>query len=138
MLPLSKMIGFTPAKIRKNANSVVGKVTKVSMVEDKKKKLTYKQVLAEAYDTNGKRRLEYRLYTKPKRAAALADDAWVSCSCPYFLFFCEVALAKHKATDIKYSNGAAPKVTNPRRIPWLCKHLVAFSVDAVNSVPKKK
>jgi hypothetical protein len=48
---------------------------------------------------------------------------WVSCSCEYYLFHCEVADAQEDSSSIKYSNGKAPNVTNPHHIPHLCKHL---------------
>jgi len=50
---------------------------------------------------------------------------WVSCNCEYFLFHCEVAVQRKGSTDIEYSNGARPKVTNPSMIPAMCKHCVA-------------
>jgi hypothetical protein len=51
-------------------------------------------------------------------------DAWVSCSCEYFLFHCEVADAEDDASSIKYSNGKAPIHTNPQHIAHICKHLI--------------
>lgn len=50
----------------------------------------------------------------------------VSCSCPDFTFTAEVALAQRGAADIEYSNGEAPDIRNPHRIPLCCKHLVAL------------
>jgi hypothetical protein len=48
----------------------------------------------------------------------------VGCSCPFFTFFAEVALAKHGAADVFFSNGDPPVVRNPKERPLLCKHLV--------------
>ena len=48
----------------------------------------------------------------------------VSCTCPYFKFYCEAALHKYAAADIIYSNGERPIITNPRMLPMVCKHLV--------------
>lgn len=66
-------------------------------------------------------------YSGPKSAPPFTIDskAWVSCSCEYFLYHCEVADTKKDSSSIKYSNGAMPKVTNPRMIPHICKHLIA-------------
>lgn len=48
----------------------------------------------------------------------------VSCSCDYFLYTCEYALAKKGASHIRYSNGQPPVVKNPQEKPIICKHLV--------------
>lgn len=47
----------------------------------------------------------------------------VSCDCDFFLYYCEVALFRIGSASIIYSNGKAPNVTNPRMIPFCCKHL---------------
>lgn len=51
--------------------------------------------------------------------------AWVQCNCPYFLYHCEVALYDAQSSDIKYSNGNDPVEKNPRKIPIICKHILA-------------
>lgn len=71
-------------------------------------------------------------------AAGVADKnspVWVSCSCPYYLYYCEVAVSRVGSSSVLYSNGAIPHVRNPRMIPYLCKHL--FSV-ASHLRPGKK
>jgi hypothetical protein len=45
---------------------------------------------------------------------------WVSCTCPAWLFFCEVAVAGSGSTSVLYSNGAPPDIRNPNKIPYLC------------------
>lgn len=55
----------------------------------------------------------------------LSSKVWASCSCPYFLFHCEVALQKTGSTDINFSNGKMPKITNPRLVKHACKHVCA-------------
>lgn len=50
---------------------------------------------------------------------------WATCSCPWWLYVCEVAVERKDSTDIIYSNGATPKVTNKSMHPMLCKHLCA-------------
>lgn len=50
---------------------------------------------------------------------------WVSCTCPYFKYTNEVALEKQGSSDINFSNGKYPKITNPRAIPGACKHIMA-------------
>lgn len=53
-----------------------------------------------------------------------ANDSpiWLSCSCPYHLFYVEYALAQTGNTDILYSNGNPPVIKNPDEIPYVCKH----------------
>lgn len=49
----------------------------------------------------------------------------VSCDCEHFLYNCEYALTKYKASWIRYCNGQPPRVTNAGLIPYVCKHLLA-------------
>ena len=47
----------------------------------------------------------------------------VSCDCESFMYMAEVALNRYGAADIIYSNGEKPRVTNPKMVPLVCKHL---------------
>lgn len=55
---------------------------------------------------------------------------WVHCRCPYFLYYCEQALTRIKASSL-YDCRPELRVTDPRRqrnpnlVPYLCKHLYA-------------
>lgn len=49
-------------------------------------------------------------------------ELWISCTCPFFLFYNEYALAKVDSSDILYSNGQPPVVRNPGEVPFVCKH----------------
>ena len=49
----------------------------------------------------------------------------VNCSCPDFKYRQEVALNKVGNAMIRDSNGAMPVITNPKMIPYLCKHSLA-------------
>lgn len=60
----------------------------------------------------------------------------VSCSCDDNLFRWEVANTKRKASEIEYSNGENPVVTNPKLNPGLCKHLYAVFVSVRSRLPK--
>lgn len=66
-------------------------------------------------------------YVGPEKEPALTLDSkvWLSCSCEWFLFVCEVADAETDNANIKYSNGRAPVITNPQRIGTVCKHIIA-------------
>ena len=47
---------------------------------------------------------------------------WIHCSCSWFCFVAEYALAKQGSSMIVNCNGRPPRITNPRRLPVLCKH----------------
>lgn len=55
---------------------------------------------------------------------------WVHCRCPYFLYYCEQALTRIKASTI-YDCRPELRVKDPRRqrnpnlVPYFCKHLYA-------------
>ena len=55
----------------------------------------------------------------------IATRVWVSCSCEYNLYHCEVANAEEDSSSIKYSNGKGPNTTNPQHLAHLCKHCIA-------------
>ncbi len=78
---------------------------------------TYYDVVIELYPLE----VHHNEFIKPN----LDMDAWVKCSCPWFLFNAEYALAKVGSSEIDYSNGRPPVVTNPHTLPCLCKHLYA-------------
>jgi hypothetical protein len=64
--------------------------------------------------------------------------AWVSCDCEYFLYHCEVALQKKGSTDVIYSNGARPKITNPRMLAAVCKHCIAVLLAGAHTAKPAK
>lgn len=58
---------------------------------------------------------------------------WVGCDCEWFLYTCEVALARYGCTNVIHSNGVYPIHRNPRMIPMMCKHLVALAPIAIKA-----
>lgn len=67
------------------------------------------------------------------------SKVWASCDCEYFLYHCEVALQRRGSSDINFSNGKLPKITNPRLVSHACKHIVAcLQRGAFMLEPKKK
>lgn len=50
----------------------------------------------------------------------------LSCSCPDFKYRHEVALYMKGGSQITYSNGRRPKITNPRLRRTCCKHCLRF------------
>lgn len=75
----------------------------------------YYEVLIEMYPTE----IHQNVFKKP----SLDNPTFVKCQCPYFLYHCEYALARVGSSEIDYSNGKRPLITNPNNIPYLCKHL---------------
>lgn len=66
-----------------------------------------------------------------------SGKAWVSCTCEYFLYHCEMA-DKYKGSSSKiHSNGARPKITNPNNVAHVCKHCVAALIAVGNKKPPK-
>lgn len=57
----------------------------------------------------------------------------VDCSCSYFSYHLETALAAVGATAPKRHGGAYPKKTNPGMIPGLCVHLLALVASVVQA-----
>lgn len=77
--------------------------------------------------------------TKNKPASGIPSndsELWVSCDCKFFLFNVEYALAKHKSSDIIYSNGKRPVVKNPKEIAYLCKHVLLAVETAIKDYKK--
>ena len=67
---------------------------------------------------------------------------WVHCHCPYFLYYCEQALTRIKASSIydcrPELRSKDPRVQrNPPLTPYLCKHLYA-AVLALRNAEKNK
>ncbi|QDH83440.1 hypothetical protein [Achromobacter phage Motura] len=60
----------------------------------------------------------------------------VSCSCPDFPYRWEYALTAKDASEIEYSDGSAPNITNPTLRPGACKHLVRLYLRIQNKLKK--
>jgi hypothetical protein len=55
-----------------------------------------------------------------------------SCDCLFFLYFCEVAWWSKGLSEIRYSNGALPEITNPKLRIFCCKHLLRLGLTTVS------
>lgn len=131
MLTVKQLLKSTPSNIHTNAGYV--KISKV--VRGWSKKTTNPalrfQTVYSTHDHTGKKKnfppeihqsyVEGLMGTDTKIGQKYVR---VSCTCPYFMYYCEAALHKHAAADIVYSNGDRPVVTNPSMVPMCCKHLV--------------
>ncbi len=116
------------------ARGVALRFGKVEYVEDDGIKMKKVEAMAASQDGDGNYRL--LMYFTGKGPTS---KVWASCECPYFLYHCEVALQKRGSTDINFSNGKLPKITNPRLVAHSCKHVVAaLQRGAFMLEPKKK
>jgi len=124
-------VSFSPISYGKDARGY-HKTIKGTALTNKPGKKTKKFEIRMYYDPKKNfipnyKNLRPKDYKGPQNAPPFTVEslAWVSCSCEYFLYHCEVADTREDASSVKYSNGAKPKVTNPRMIPHICKHLIA-------------
>ena len=129
MLSIKQLIRYTPKEVIAKSKKVRIKLTKA--VTDKKKELIWFKFKV---TTSGKDFYtpEVILKTSPegKKKALFSLPAWVTCTCPHFMFHCERALVKQKASSVIHTKDYVPKKTarapvNPRQIPMVCKHLIA-------------
>jgi hypothetical protein len=147
MLNLQKILAVTPKAIKLRARDecyskafVPKAVQEIAatrsgsyLVDDPSGK--YREFRRRVRCTDGIRRTVARFYGPIN----LNTRVWVSCSCPFFLYHCEVALTKHGSSSIIYSNGQLPKHTNPRMIPLVCKHVIhAVALAMKGRLPGKK
>ena len=102
------------------ARSVALRFGKVEYQEEDGIKMKMVEAYAQSQEGDGGYRI--LLYFTGKGPTS---KVWASCECPYFLYHAEVALQKRGSTDINFSNGKLPKITNPRLVAHACKHVVA-------------
>jgi len=124
-LPAERLIRNTPREVQKRAQPCLaqrlGKVKQLS--NDKSGPFTHAVYRVKGLEDTY--RVTLNLFPRAKgKVVEIVPSAptWVSCTCPFFLYRCEYALAKVGSSDIIHSNGLPPKQTNPRRVPYLCKH----------------
>lgn len=134
MLKLQQLLRGTPSNIIRNSREVRSRI--VRSVLDVDEIGPHKRVLIEARATDGIRYLIYKFY-EPEKKNLAQSKCYVHCSCPYFLYFLEVALTARGTSSVINSNGQYPRVRNPRLRPYLCKHLFAGSRAAMRSTAKK-
>lgn len=128
MVSLQRLLDNTPADVKARAKNVT--IDNLKVFATKKKDMQAFQFRSQAkahtekifYDTVLEvypNEVHLNVFEKPD----YKHPCWVQCSCPFFLFNCEVALAKVGSSEIQYSNGKKPAITNPKQVPYLCKHL---------------
>ena len=146
MLTLGQIIGATPNEVKKRARGVKSIRLKRSSFKDgrayyefqtssgvikkKKRKIANYATIVVLYS-------DKRDQPRPTKNT----DAWASCTCEFFKFYCENALARQGSSSIIHTRGYKPKgvrpSVNPRRIPMVCKHLIAV-LRQLRNVPIKE
>jgi len=121
MLTIEQLISTTNSahpRILSNARGVAVKLKKVKSLKDKDGD-PYREITAICRGKTIPRTVVMRIYGKGDKNSQI----WASCDCEWFLYYCEVALTKKGSSDVIYSNGENPKITNPRRLGIACKHI---------------
>jgi hypothetical protein len=148
MLPLQKLLQATPDSIKRRARAqCFGKSYKPPR---RKKTLMsldnsggylqedetgeYREYRYRVKCTDGWRKTAVRFYG----AVNVNTRVWCWCSCPYFKYHCEVALASKGSSSVVQSNGQRPRVTNPKLEPRVCKHVyLLFALAMRKRTPQK-
>ena len=136
MLTIESVLAYTRAynpKLFGNARRVtISKLAVTSEVDDDGDE--FRKVVGICQGETIPRRIEYHFYGTRNKNGYI----WVTCTCEYWLYHCEVATSKKGSAEIIHSNGANPKITNPRNMPALCKHLLKGLMDGVSTlIPKE-
>lgn len=122
MLTVAQLIEYTRVHspmVLKKANSVSVRITSVREDEDEQGD-KYKLVKSTCVADTSPRYVVMQIYGDGPKA-----HIWASCTCEWWLYHCEVAVERKGSTGVIHSNGELPKVTNPRMIPSICKHIAA-------------
>lgn len=140
MITIKQILKATPKNIHTNAKYVhISKVKRGWNKKTTNPALRYTTVFS-THDSKGNKK-QYKPEVHQTYVEGLmgteapigAKYVRVSCTCPFFKFYCEAALHKHGAADIVYSNGEKPAVTNPGMIPMGCKHLVVVLENIIDN-----
>ncbi len=145
MLTLSAILAATPRKVKERARrQCFGKSYAPPRRKEALRSLTksggylvtdqtgkYREFKYRVKCTDGWRKVAVRFYGRLNASTKV----WVWCSCPYFKYHCEVALASKGSSAVVQSNGQRPRFTNPKLEPRVCKH--AYLVFAL-AMRKKK
>ena len=135
MLTLKRLLQLTPKDVlRRGTTKCRSRILK--SVYDIDEIGEHKFVLGNIRATDGDRTAAIKFYQLNKRNL-VNSEVWVSCSCPYWKYYLEVAVTNKGSSDVLESNGEFPFIRNPKMRPYLCKHLVALSKKAPTVRAKK-
>lgn len=121
-----QMLKYTPAKIKKIKIKTVKSTRLIRAIYDSDEYGYHQKAMFKVVATTIPRRVNVKIYGDANKYPKIFQrPMWVHCSCEWFTFFCEYALAKRRSSEIVNSNGQPNKVQNPRQWPYVCKHVVA-------------
>jgi hypothetical protein len=133
MLKLVQILRLTPSKIHTNSLGVHVQVLQSTIEDDDDGKGAIKSVICKTRANDGNRITLLKFHKWHDKAREIDLPVWMHCSCPYFLFYAEVALTMKGSSTILNSNGKMPKIKNPRTVPWCCKHIAAAYKFAIKA-----
>jgi len=132
-LTLRQMIKLTPGYVRFNSGYVT--VTgRVKYDTDKLGRKTY-AIKTRTNELGAKPRKHLQTITllSGRKASNRRAKVRLDCDCEFFTYYCEHALWRYGAAEIKRSNGLFPHVTNPRAVPIVCKHLDTILIQVIKN-----
>jgi len=136
MLTLRQLMMTTPKNIRQNIRGC--RIRVVTAFEGNDDNGKYKEVHMQVGCTTDPRLVRYRFYgpSGSSLATYIDEPLWVHCSCEYFTYYIEVALAARGSSTVLDSNGNFPRIRNPKFVPHLCKHAYFAARPATVVQPK--
>ena len=130
MLTEKQLLNWT----RIHRNSIPKKATKVKVnftdCDYDDEGGVYVQAVARSQETGIPHECEIHYYNRNK--------VWVTCTCEYFKYHCEVANHRRGSSDILESNGKLPRITNRRMVSHVCKHLYACFIRGASKLKPEK
>lgn len=138
-LTLKQMYKVTPANIRQNAQLATVQTRRRGQPKRYQRLGDTYEIIYKVKCTKEWRNVTLRFLKKkpsdPMPTPGLGTPVWVRCTCPWFLYHCEYALAKYGSTWVHYSNGNPANQTNPQNTPFVCKHIYALQQEIAKYNP---
>lgn len=147
MLSLRKLMTNTPSDVVQRARQTTAVVMAIETKKSKEMNTLFFKIKCRGHTDTQYYEVLIELYPEEHRKntyekVSFDNPAWVKCSCPFFRFNVEYALAKAGSSELDYIyksldgspnrlKNPKPAITNPREIPYLCKHLYKASPAAV-------
>lgn len=127
MIHLVTILHRTPGNIHRNSQNCRAKITSSVVNSDAGgEHFLVKGLAMDPTTTKTNYRQVAKIYMNNKGLVPNNPRVFVWCGCPWYKYFCEVALAIRGSSYIVNTNGALPKITNPTARPQVCKHMLAY------------
>jgi len=130
MLKLSSLLKLTPKKIIDRSRNASVRIYKSFLDVDEEGE--HKKVICLVTANDGIRKVIFKFYDI-NITNLVHSRVWLHCSCPYFLYYVEVALTARGSSSVINSNGKYPKIRNPSLVPYACKHVYASVRHAIKA-----